>query len=161
MPVTARLSKKFYERLGEDIANELVDWFNAVDATYRTDLRELNENNFSRFDAKMGQRLAEYDSKLDRRFAEYDVRLEQRFAEFDAKLAQGFAEFESKMDRRFAAYDIKLEQRFAEYDVKLEQRLAELQEKMNSQRVNLIKWMVVCWAGTVIPLMGMVMALAQ
>ena len=23
--------------------NELVDWFNAVDLTYRTDLRELNE----------------------------------------------------------------------------------------------------------------------
>jgi hypothetical protein len=31
--------------LGEDIANELVDWFNAVDLTYRTDLRELNELN--------------------------------------------------------------------------------------------------------------------
>jgi hypothetical protein len=28
-----------------------VDWFNAVDATYRSDLRELNELNFSRFDA--------------------------------------------------------------------------------------------------------------
>ena len=43
MPVTARLSKRFYEVLGEDVANELVDWFNAVDLTYRTDLRELNE----------------------------------------------------------------------------------------------------------------------
>jgi len=27
MPVTARLSKLFYERLGEEVANELVDWF--------------------------------------------------------------------------------------------------------------------------------------
>jgi hypothetical protein len=27
MPVTARLSLKFYERFGEDIANELVDWW--------------------------------------------------------------------------------------------------------------------------------------
>jgi hypothetical protein len=26
MPVTARLSKLFYERLGEEVANELVDW---------------------------------------------------------------------------------------------------------------------------------------
>jgi hypothetical protein len=59
MPVTARLSKLFYERLGEQIANELVDWFNAVDATYRADLRELNEQNFARFDAKLEQRLAE------------------------------------------------------------------------------------------------------
>ncbi len=46
--MTARLSKRFYEVLGEDVANELVDWFNAVDLTYRTDLRELNERNFAR-----------------------------------------------------------------------------------------------------------------
>ena len=40
MPVTARLSRRFYEVLGEDVANELVDWFNVVDLTYRADLRE-------------------------------------------------------------------------------------------------------------------------
>jgi hypothetical protein len=27
MPVTAKLSKAFYDRLGEAIANELVDWW--------------------------------------------------------------------------------------------------------------------------------------
>jgi hypothetical protein len=59
MPVTAKLSKRFYERLGDEIANELVDWFNQVDATYKSDLRELNELNFARFDAKLEQRLAE------------------------------------------------------------------------------------------------------
>jgi hypothetical protein len=36
-----------------------VEWFNAVDLTYRTDLRELNELNFARFDAKLEQRLTE------------------------------------------------------------------------------------------------------
>jgi len=30
-----------------------------VDATYRTELRELNELNFARFDAKLEQRVAE------------------------------------------------------------------------------------------------------
>ena len=64
MPVTARLSKRFYEVLGEDVANELVDWFNAVDLTYRSDLRELNELNFARFDAKLEQRLAEVEARL-------------------------------------------------------------------------------------------------
>ena len=59
MPVTAKLSKRFYDVLGEDVANELVDWFNAVDLTYRADLRELNELNFARFDAKLEQRLTE------------------------------------------------------------------------------------------------------
>jgi hypothetical protein len=64
VPVTARLSKRFYDVLGEDIANELVDWFNAVDLAYRTDLRELNELNFARFDAKLEQRLAEFRGEL-------------------------------------------------------------------------------------------------
>ena len=64
VPVTAKLSKRVYDVLGEDIANELVDWFNAVDLTYRTDLRELNELNFARFDAKLEQRLAEFRGEL-------------------------------------------------------------------------------------------------
>ena len=67
MPVTAKLSRKFYEKLGDDIANELVEWFNAVDATYRSDLRELNELNFARFDAKLEQRLADLETRLTKR----------------------------------------------------------------------------------------------
>jgi hypothetical protein len=70
MPVTARLSKLFYDRLGEEVAQELVDWFNAVDATYRTDLCELNELNFARFEAKVGERLAVLRSELELKFAE-------------------------------------------------------------------------------------------
>ena len=72
MPVTARLSKLFYERLGEEVANELVDWFNLVDATYRADLRDLNELNFARFDAKMEQRLAELNARIDRLEGRFD-----------------------------------------------------------------------------------------
>ena len=73
MPVTARLSKRFYDVLGEDVANELVDWFNAVDLTYRADLRELNELNFARFDAKLEQRIAELRAELRREMAELRI----------------------------------------------------------------------------------------
>ena len=68
MPVTAKLSQRFYERLGDEIANELVDWFNQVDASYKTDLRELNELNFARFDAKLEQRLAESRAEMTAKF---------------------------------------------------------------------------------------------
>jgi len=61
VPVTAKL------RFGDDVANELVDWFNMVDATYRSDLRELNELNFARFDAKLEQRLAQLETRLTKR----------------------------------------------------------------------------------------------
>lgn len=96
MPVTARLSKLFYDRLGEQIANELVDWFNQVDATYRTDLRELNERNFARFDAKLEQRLAELhaklDTKIDRVYVELNSKIDRVAADLNATLARGLAE---------------------------------------------------------------------
>ena len=81
MPVTARLSKRFYEVLGEDVANELVNWFNDVDATYRADLRELNERNFGRFDAKLEQRFAESDARWERRLAELRVEIQKTRAD--------------------------------------------------------------------------------
>lgn len=68
MPVTARLSRSFYETFGDEIANELVGWFNTVDATYRADLRELNELNFARFDAKLEQRVAELERTMETGF---------------------------------------------------------------------------------------------
>jgi hypothetical protein len=64
MPVTARLSKRFYEALGEDVANELVDWFNSVDATYKADLRDLIEVQAQRFDAKLQQGMAELRTEM-------------------------------------------------------------------------------------------------
>ena len=41
-----------------------------VDATYRSDLRELNELNFARFDAKLEQRIAELRAEMRASFAE-------------------------------------------------------------------------------------------
>ena len=92
VPVTARLSKRFYEVLGEDVANELVDWFNSVDLTYRTDLRELNELNFARFDARLEQRLTELRAELRQELAELRSELRTEIAglrlEFRTELQQ-------------------------------------------------------------------------
>ena len=91
-PVTARLSKLFYERLGEQVANELVDWFNQVDASYQADLRELNELNFARFDAKLEQRVAELHAKIDRVAAELNARMDAMVADLHSVLERRLAE---------------------------------------------------------------------
>ena len=124
MPVTARLSKRFYDVFGEEIANELVDWFSQVDETYRTDLRELNELNFSRFDAKLEQRLAESDAKLERRIAELDAKWGSRWSQLDAKL----------------------EHRLAELRAELVKELADVKSGL--------KWMLVFWAPTALAVIG-------
>ena len=125
MPVTARLSKAFYDRFGETVTNELVDWFNAVDATYRSDLREVNELNFARFDAKLEQRFAVRDARIDMRFAELDAKFEGRFDELDAKFDLRCDALDSKIDKLCDALDSKMALGFAEAGAALERRLGE------------------------------------
>jgi len=88
VPVTAKLSRRFYEKFGDDITNELVDWFNMVDATYRFELREQNELNYARFDAKLEQRIAELRAEMQAGFATADAKLEQRLAELETRLTK-------------------------------------------------------------------------
>jgi len=88
MPVTAKLSREFYERFGDDLTNELVEWFNQVDATYRSDLRELNELNFARFDAKLEQRATQIESRIDLRTAQLEAKFDQRMGQFETALVR-------------------------------------------------------------------------
>ena len=113
----------------------LVDWFNAVDATYRADLRELNELNFARFDAKLEQRLATLDAAWQGRWTELDAKLEQRLAELDAKWGG-----------RWTQLDAKLEQRLAELRVELVKELAGVKSGL--------KWMLAFWAPTALAVIG-------
>lgn len=139
MPVTAKLSRKFYETLGDDIANELVEWFNQVDATYRADLRELNELNFARFDASLKQQMAELESRLDKRIT---------------SLAVDMAELESRLDGRINGLAAKM----AELESKLE---SKLDNRITGLRADLIKWMFTFWIGTLVPLAGLIVLLTR
>ncbi len=100
MPVTAKLSRNFHERFGDELTNELVEWFNSVDATYRADLRELNELNIARFDAKLEQRIARVDARID----VLGAKLDQRIAQLEAKVEQRLAGLESRLTHRLFGF---------------------------------------------------------
>ena len=68
-----------------------------MDATYRADLRELNELNFARFDAKLEQRLAELRSEMEARFARADAKLEQRIMELRSEMRTGLAQASTEL----------------------------------------------------------------
>jgi DNA anti-recombination protein RmuC len=114
VPVTAKLSREFYEKFGDKIADEFVNWFNEVDATYRSDLKDLNELNFARFDAKLEQRVAQLDAKLEQRFAQLEAKIEQRVAELDAKIEQRVAELDGKIHQLKGELLTTLERRLGE-----------------------------------------------
>src|SRR5947208_1487316 len=82
MPITARLSRRFYEKFGDDIVNELVEWLNQVDLAFRSDLHQANENNFQRMEAKLEQRLGDMNARLAAMHAD----MNSKFAELKAEL---------------------------------------------------------------------------
>jgi hypothetical protein len=94
MPVTAKLSRGFYEKFGDELTNELVEWLNSVDATYRLEFRSLFDTNFARFDAKLEQRVAESRAEL-----------RQEVAELRGELRSGLAVLEGRLIARIGALE--------------------------------------------------------
>jgi len=119
MPVTAKLSRAFYDRFGDELTNELVEWFNQVDATYRLEFRDLFETNFARFDAKLEQRIAELRAELREEMAELR-------SELQSELRSGLAGVEGRLLARIGV---------------VEGRFGTLEGR-------LVRWMFLFWAAS-------------
>jgi hypothetical protein len=146
VPVTAKLSRAFYDRLGEQVAQELVEWFNMVDAAYRLDLHQLNETNFARFDSRVEQRFAEADLRIERRFAEF----EQRMAAFEVRIEQRMAAFEGRIEQRLA----KVEERMSAFELRIESRLGVFESTLRRELATQLRWMIGLWMTTMVALLG-------
>ena len=155
MPVTARLSRKFYEAFGDEIANEFVDWFNQVDLTYRTDLERINELNFARFDAKVEQRFAESDARMERRLGESELRWEKRFTELEVRLERRLGEFGAKWETRFVEFETRVEGRLTDFGRDLAGLDARLDRRISSLETRLIRWVVALWIATALGVLGL------
>jgi DNA anti-recombination protein RmuC len=75
MPVTAKLSREFYDRFGDKVVDELVGLLNGMEATSRAELRELNEQNARRFESKLDERIAQLGATLRTEMAELKAEL--------------------------------------------------------------------------------------
>ncbi len=157
----AAFSDEFHDKLGERIAQELVDLFNDMDANLRSDLRELNGINFDRFDDRLHQRLAESDARWQTALAERDTRWERERAARDARFETRLAEMDAKWETRLAEMDAKWETRLAAMDAKWEIRFSRMEARMADLRAELIKWMFIFWAGSTFTTLGAAIAILR
>lgn len=104
MPVAPKFSEKFYEKFGHDFVTELVDWLGNMDLTYRAELRELNELNFSRLEARLDLRVGEVRTELLRKMGELETRLRQEIGDLRSEIRAGFAELESRLTSRLVRW---------------------------------------------------------
>ena len=100
MPVMLKPSKELVKHLGDQVTSELVGWFNTMDASQKGELRDMNEQNFARFDAKLEQRVAELHAKLDARIDRVDSKIDRVAAELNARIDKAAAELKEVLERR-------------------------------------------------------------
>jgi hypothetical protein len=143
MPVTARLSKRFYDTFGDDLANEFVEWFNSVDAQYRADLRDMLDQRFATQDARIDQRFAAQDARIAERFAAQDARIAERLAAQDARMAAGFA----AQDARLAGFEARIESQLERLESRL---LGRMEGMIAAVRTSQQKWTIGLWTGTML-----------
>jgi len=97
----------------------------------------------------------------------------------DHSAARDIAQLRELADLHYGRFDARLEQRLAESEGRLRTELAQaiaavrvemsglrlemsaLRTDMAAQRADLIRWMFIFWAGTVLPLAGLMVALVK
>lgn len=117
MPVTTRLLHRLQETLGDEATDDLLSWWDEATRVNRSEVREVAELYFQRFNAELQRGLAEVRGETQKSITELGARLDTS--------------------------------------------IAELRTEMASQRADLIKWMFLFWAGTVLPLAGLAVALVK
>jgi hypothetical protein len=127
MPVTAKLSRAFYDRFGDEIVAELVEWLNQVNDAYRSDLTQVIEANNRRIDGGFGHLRAELRADL----AETSAALRQEIVETNAGLRREIAETNAALRRDMT------------------DGFAALGVQIANVRADLMKWSFLFWVGAV------------
>lgn len=103
MPLTLKLSRKFYEALGEDVTNEFVDALNSVDAAYRSDLRDIIDQRFTQLKTELDARFTQFETKVEARLttlhADLDIKWTERWTALDAKFDRNLERLKSELLR--------------------------------------------------------------
>ncbi len=99
-----------------------------------SELRDLNELNFARFDAKLEQRIAEVKADM---------------AVLHGKVESQFDALNRKVDAQVGALSSKV-------DTQVEALSSKIDTQAESLRAELIKWMFLFWLGTVATMLGFV-----
>jgi tetrahydromethanopterin S-methyltransferase subunit G len=144
MAISARLSRSLHQVLGDDGADDLVNWMVRVEAN-RSELNDVmsgwrvaTEAKFATIDARFDAVNQRFDA-VDQRFDAVDQRfdaVDQRFDAVDQKFVA--------VDQRFNAVDRRLEG--------IERRL----ENIDNRMTDLFKWSFVFWLGSVGVFAGLV-----
>ena len=170
MPASARLLQKLKESWGDELTQDLVSWVNEAQTVNRAELRELADLYFARAGDRLEARIAlseaRFGAMLDERLAaseaKFGAKLDDRIAASEAKrTAASEATLEAKLGARLDERINGVQLEIARLGGRLDAGLAGLRAEVASQMRDQMKWMFVFWAGTMVPLAGLIVALGK
>jgi hypothetical protein len=144
------LLQRLHETIGDEATNDLLAWWEEATTVNRVAAREVADLYYVRF-----------GDHLERGLAEVRADVERGLAEVRADLEQGLAEVRTDLDRRVTEVQANLDRGLAGVRAEMSVGFAQLRAELAAQRADLIKWMFLFWAGTVIPLAGLLVALLK
>jgi len=97
MPITAKLSRQFYERFGDEVVNELVEWLNTVDLSYRQEFKDLFDANFARLEMRLSEMERRLEDRLELRLAQVQAELRGELRQEVGRLEAAIARSESRV----------------------------------------------------------------
>ena len=142
MATTDRLLEKLRDALGDDATRDLIAHIAEARDVNRAEVRELAELYLSRFDERMAARFVEQDAKIELRLAKQDSKIDR------------LGEQMTKLESRVSALEVRVDAGFAAVRV-------EMADRLSTQHKDLLRWLFVFWAGTIIPLAGLMVALIK
>jgi hypothetical protein len=131
------------EALGDDAADDLLACFQEANDVNRAAVRELAELYVTRSEARIDQRMAELRGDLQSALGVHRGEVGSVLGEFRGEVGSVLGEFRGEV--RSALGELR----------------GEMHSGLANQRAELLKWMFLFWAGTVVPLAGLILALQR
>lgn len=155
MPVTAKLSRKFYDTLGDEATNELVDWLNTVDLSYRQEFRDLFQAHFGALDARFAQldaglaRVEGFGAHQAERIQQGESGLGDRIQRLELQLGERIQQVESRLGERIQQVEVQLGTRIGRVESQLQQLEERVNAKLEALKSSMLQWTFLLWLGTI------------
>jgi hypothetical protein len=131
MAIPARLSRALHSVLGEEGADDLVNWMTQVDSN-RSDLRELTV----------------WAARADVRFDNIDARLSRVESRLDG-VEKGLTDLRVEVKGAIADVETRLLDRIGDVENRLLDRIADVENRIVGRVADLFKWSFVFWCGAI------------
>ncbi|HTR78900.1 MAG TPA: hypothetical protein VMH39_12345 [Gemmatimonadaceae bacterium] len=156
MTIAAKLSRTLYETFGEESAEAMIDWMQTID-THRSELRELNDLAFSRFDARLTEQVEGLRGEMHAEIGGLRTELRSELGALGTELRAESGALGTGLRGEIAALRSEVHADIGA----LRADITGLRQEIGDRYGDLLKWSFTFWIGSTISLVLALLALSH